>query len=105
MTTISEFIASPALDETVVTNCPEYREKFLKIIEKAGVQESDTKDEQAIKKNHLYSLMELVSISVQLSLVNLPEGKFTRMGVAYSCLVLSISCIDLLGIWNRRALR
>jgi len=32
MTTISEFIASPALDETVVTNCPEYREKFLKFV-------------------------------------------------------------------------
>ena len=96
MTTISEFIASPALEETIVTNCPEYREKFSKIIEKAGVQESDTKDEQAIK-NHLYSLMELVSISVQLSLVNLPEEKFTGMGVAYSCMVLSISCIDLLG--------
>ena len=50
LTTISEFIASPALEETIVTNCPEYREKFSKIIEKADVQESDTKDEQAIKK-------------------------------------------------------
>lgn len=50
VTTISEFIASPALEETIVTNCPKYREKFSKIIEKANVQESDTKDEQAIKK-------------------------------------------------------
>ena len=50
VTTISEFIASPALEETIVTNCPEYREKFSKIIEKADVQGSDTKDEQAIKK-------------------------------------------------------
>ena len=50
VTTISEFIASPALEETIVTNCPRYREKFSKIIEKADVQESDTKDEQAIKK-------------------------------------------------------
>ena len=50
VTTISEFIASPALEETIVTNCPKYREKFSKIIEKADVQESDTKDEQAIKK-------------------------------------------------------
>ena len=50
LTTISEFIASPALEETIVTNCPEYREKFSKIIEKADVQGSDTKDEQAIKK-------------------------------------------------------
>ena len=50
MTTISEFIAGPALEETIVTNCPEYREKFSKIIEKADVQGSDTKDEQAIKK-------------------------------------------------------
>ena len=50
VTTISEFIASPALEETIVTNYPRYREKFSKIIEKADVQESDTKDEQAIKK-------------------------------------------------------
>ena len=50
MTTISEFISSPALEEAIVTNCPKYREKFAKIIEKADVQESDTKDEQAIKK-------------------------------------------------------
>ena len=50
MTTTSEFIASPALEEAIVTNCPKYREKFSKIIEKADVQESDTKDEQAIKK-------------------------------------------------------
>ena len=50
VTTISEFIASPALEETIVTNCPKYREKFSKIIEKADVQGSDTKDEQAIKK-------------------------------------------------------
>jgi hypothetical protein len=50
MTTTSEFIASPALEETIVTNCPKYREKFSKIIQKADVQESDTKDEQAIKK-------------------------------------------------------
>ena len=50
MTPTSEFIASPALEETIVTNCPKYREKFSKITEKADVQESDTKDEQAKKK-------------------------------------------------------
>ena len=33
MTTISEFIASPALEESIVTNCPEYKEKFSKIID------------------------------------------------------------------------
>jgi hypothetical protein len=50
MPTVSEFIASPAMEETIVTNCPKYRGKFSTIIEKAGVQESDTKDAQAIKK-------------------------------------------------------
>jgi len=50
MRTISEFIDSTALDETIVTNCPKYREKFLKIVEKSGVGDSDTKDKQAINK-------------------------------------------------------
>jgi hypothetical protein len=50
MPTVSEFIASPAMEETIVTNCPKYRGKFSTIIEKAGVQESDTKDARAIKK-------------------------------------------------------
>ena len=50
MRTISEFIDSTALEETIVTNCPKYREKFLKIVEKSGVGESDTKDKQAMNK-------------------------------------------------------
>ena len=50
MTTISEFVDSTALDETIVTNCPKYREKFLKIVEKSGVGESDIEDTEAVKK-------------------------------------------------------
>ena len=42
--------------------------------------------------------MELGSISVQLSLVNLPEGKFTRMGVAYRCLGIDIGRPPLSGL-------
>jgi hypothetical protein len=50
VTTISEFIKSNALEETIVTNCPKYREKFLKIVDKSSVGESDTKDKQALNK-------------------------------------------------------
>jgi len=50
MTTISEFIDSTALEESIVTNCPKYREKFLKIVEKSGVGGSDTKNKQALNK-------------------------------------------------------
>ena len=50
MTTISEFVDSTALDETIVSNCSKYREKFIKIVNKSGVGGSDTKDKQAINK-------------------------------------------------------
>jgi hypothetical protein len=50
MTSISEFIDSTALEETIITNCPKYREKFSNIVEKAGVGGSDIKDKEAIKK-------------------------------------------------------
>ena len=50
MTTFSEFVESTSLEETIVTNSPKYREKFLKIVEKAGIGESDTKDKQALNK-------------------------------------------------------
>jgi hypothetical protein len=50
MTTISDFIASTALEDTIVTRCSKYRDKFSKNLEKAGVGQSDTKNEKAIKK-------------------------------------------------------
>jgi hypothetical protein len=49
MTTIFEFIDSTALEDTVVKNCPKYRVKFLNIIDKAGVGDSDTTDKEALK--------------------------------------------------------
>jgi hypothetical protein len=48
MTTISEFVQGVALEETIVSNCPTYREKFQKIIDKAGVGDSDIKDDNAL---------------------------------------------------------
>ena len=44
MTTISEFIEGTALEEIIVFNCPKYREKFSKIVEKAGVGDSDLEE-------------------------------------------------------------
>ena len=49
MTTIFEFIDSTALEDTVIKNCPKYRVKFLNIIDKAGVGDSDTTDKEALK--------------------------------------------------------
>ena len=37
-------------EETIVSNCAKYREKFLKIIEKLGIGECDIKDEEARKR-------------------------------------------------------
>ena len=42
--TISEFIRSTVLEEIVVFNCPKYREKFSKIVRKAGVCGSDIEE-------------------------------------------------------------
>lgn len=49
-TTINQFIEGEGLEETIVSNCPKYREKFLKIIEKLGIGECDIKDEEARKR-------------------------------------------------------
>ena len=50
MMTFSEFVKNDALEKTVVSNCDNYRQKFIKIIEKAGVSDSDIQDEEALKK-------------------------------------------------------
>jgi len=50
ITTISEFVDGTALDATIISNCLKYRAKFLNIIEKSGVGDSNTKDQQAINK-------------------------------------------------------
>ena len=44
MTTISEFIEGTDLDEIIVFNCPKYREKFSKIVEKADVGDTDLEE-------------------------------------------------------------
>jgi DNA-directed RNA polymerase subunit RPC12/RpoP len=49
LVTITEFIDSVRLEETIVTNCRKYRSKFLNIVEKSGVGRSNTKDTEAIK--------------------------------------------------------
>ena len=50
MMTFSEFVKTDALEKTVVSDCDNYRQKFIKIIEKAGVSDSDIQDEEALKK-------------------------------------------------------
>ena len=50
MMTFSEFVKNDALEKTVVSNCDDYRQKFIKIIEKAGVSDSEIQDEEALKK-------------------------------------------------------
>ena len=50
MMTFSEFVKNDALEKTVVSDCDNYRQKFIKIIEKAGVSDSDIQDEEALKK-------------------------------------------------------
>ena len=50
MMTFSEFVKNDALEKTVVSDCHNYRQKFIKIIEKAGVSDSDIQDEEALKK-------------------------------------------------------
>ena len=50
MMTFSEFVKNDALEKTVVSDCDNYRQKFIKIIEKAGVSDSDIQDEKALKK-------------------------------------------------------
>ena len=50
MMTFSEFVKNDALEKTVVSNSDNYRQKFIKIIEKAGVSDSDIQDEEALKK-------------------------------------------------------
>ena len=50
MMTFSEFVKNDALEKTVVSDCDNYRQKFIKIIEKAGVSDSNIQDEEALKK-------------------------------------------------------
>ena len=50
MMTFSEFVKNDALEKTVVSDCDNYRQKFIKIIEKAGVSDSDIQDGEALKK-------------------------------------------------------
>ena len=50
MMTFSEFVKTDALEKTVISDCDNYRQKFIKIIEKAGVSDSDIQDEEALKK-------------------------------------------------------
>ena len=50
MMTFSEFVKNDALEKTVISDCDNYRQKFIKIIEKAGVSDSDIQDEEALKK-------------------------------------------------------
>ena len=50
MMTFSEFVKNDALEKTVVSNFDNYRQKFIKIIEKAGVSDSDIQDGEALKK-------------------------------------------------------
>ena len=50
MMTFSEFVKNDSLEKTVVSDCDNYRQKFIKIIEKAGVSDSDIQDEEALKK-------------------------------------------------------
>ena len=50
MMTFSEFVKNDALEKTVVSDCDNYRQKFIKIIEKAGVSDSNIQDEESLKK-------------------------------------------------------
>ena len=50
MMTFSEFVKNDSLEKTVVSDCDNYRQKFIKIIKKAGVSDSDIQDEEALKK-------------------------------------------------------
>ena len=50
MMTFCEFVKNDALEKTVISDCDNYRQKFIKIIEKAGVSDSDIQDEEALKK-------------------------------------------------------
>ena len=50
MMTFSEFVKNDSLEKTVVSDCDNYRQKFIKIIEKAGVSDLDIQDEEALKK-------------------------------------------------------
>ena len=50
MVSFKDFVESDRLEETIVSNCPNFRKKFYKIIEKAGVGERDIQDETALKK-------------------------------------------------------
>ena len=48
--TFNQFVQGNQLEETIVSNCPAYRKKFLKIIEKAGVGDNHIEDKNALKK-------------------------------------------------------
>ena len=50
MMTFCEFVKNDALEKTVISDCDNYRQKFIRIIEKAGVNDSDIQDEEALKK-------------------------------------------------------
>ena len=50
MVTFNQFVQGDQLEETIVSNCPAYRKKFLKIIEKAGVGDNDIEDKNALQK-------------------------------------------------------
>jgi len=50
LVTFNQFVQGDQLEETIVSNCPAYRKKFLKIIEKAGVGDNDIEDKNALKK-------------------------------------------------------
>ena len=44
MTTISEFIEGPELDNILVHNCDKYRKSFISIVEKSGVGDTDVEE-------------------------------------------------------------
>ncbi len=48
--TFNQFVEGDQLEETVVSNCPTYRKKFLKIIKKGGVEDNYITDKKALKK-------------------------------------------------------
>ena len=53
--TFKQFVEGNQLEETIVSNCPTYRKKFLKIIKKAGVEDNYITDKNALKK--IYSVI------------------------------------------------
>ena len=56
---MAEFVEGEALEETIVSNCPKYRKKFLRIIEKAENRDADIEDQKSDKKNFSDPILEL----------------------------------------------